>query len=243
MSTHPLSGLRSAPKRGKRAPPPEGRVRAIRVASLCLMAWLAACGPGPESRTPARDSVAAVSATGDAQPPAPSETITSSPSPHRDSSLRRHTAPVDPGPAPAGAIQVLGRLPDVVARDLSGGKRNLRALVDSPTVVNFWATWCGPCEREMPELGALHEELRERGAGGVIGIAIDSGKPGEIRQFAEAHGANYLQLRATRRWADRHFRLFGMPTTLVVDSRGRIRARLVGPQTRESVMRKLDPLL
>lgn len=193
-----------------------GGTTALQLAALCLAAWLVACGTDPEARSSPGGAPVLV-ASG--------------------------AAAADSGPPRAGDSEILGRLPDVRVRDLSGGSRRLRALVDAPTVVNLWATWCGPCEREMPELGALHADLRERGAGGVIGIAIDSGDPSAIRDFAEAHGANYLHLRATRRWADRHFRLFGMPTTLVVDAHGRIRARLVGPQTRESVMRELEELL
>lgn len=67
--------------------------------------------------------------------------------------------------------------------------------------------------------------------------------PGDIRSFAERHGADYLLLRASRDWARRHFDLFGMPLTLIVDAEGRIRERLVGPQTEERLRELLEPVL
>lgn len=142
----------------------------------------------------------------------------------------------------AGAGRSLGTVPDVTVRDLDGGEHDLRSVLSGPTVVNFWATWCGPCRREMPELVELREELADRGVE-VIGIAVDSGSPEEIRSFAEDHGVEYPLFRASRNWATRHFGLFGMPMTLIVDGDGEIHEQLVGPQTKESLTTALRPLL
>lgn len=133
-------------------------------------------------------------------------------------------------------------LPDVAVRDLDGTEHALRDLIQGPTVVNFWATWCVPCKRELPELASLHEDLRERG-GRVLGIALASGTAEEIRTFARSHGADFPHFQASQAWAERHFGLYGLPTTLIVDGRGGIRERLVGAQTRESLMERLTPLL
>lgn len=77
----------------------------------------------------------------------------------------------------------------------------------------------------------------------MVGIAVSSGSPAVIRRFAERHGADYLLLRTSRDWTRRHFDLFGMPLTLIVDADGRIRERLVGPQTEERLRELLEPLL
>lgn len=140
------------------------------------------------------------------------------------------------------ASDTLPSLPAATLRDLAGDTVSVRSAVRGPAVVNFWATWCGPCRREMPELARLHRELRDRGLQ-VIGIAVNSGGPGEIRSFADRHGVEYRLLRASREWARRHFRVFGMPTTLVVDGEGRIRERLVGPQTAAKLREAVAPLL
>lgn len=140
------------------------------------------------------------------------------------------------GPDPPGE-----RMPDVSVRRLDGAEVSLREAVDRPTVLNFWATWCGPCRREMPELGELHRAVAPRGQ--VIGISLDSGAAEPIRRFAAEHGADYPHFRASEGWARRHFQVRGIPTTLVVDGSGRVHARLVGPQTKESLMESMRPLL
>lgn len=140
------------------------------------------------------------------------------------------------------AADSLPRLPAAALRDLEGDSVAVRSAVGGPAVVNFWATWCGPCRREMPELARLHRDLRGRGLQ-VVGIAVSSGSPEEIRSFADRHGVEYRLLRASREWARRHFRVFGMPTTLVVDRDGRIRERMVGPQTAARLREAVEPLL
>lgn len=121
-------------------------------------------------------------------------------------------------------------LPELVLPDLSGASRPLRLRPGEVTVLNFWATWCVPCLKELPELVKLSHEWQERGVQ-VVGIAIDSGTPINIRTFAASHGMDYRLLVGTQRWAAEHFGVLGLPVTLVVDRAGRIRRRLIGPQT------------
>lgn len=149
-----------------------------------------------------------------------------------------------PGDGAPGGVDIheLEKLPDVSLEDLDGTSHELRSLVDGPTVVNFWATWCAPCERELPELAEVDEAIRGSG-GRVLGIAVSSGTAGEIRSFAREHGVNFPLYRADQAWAGRHFGLYGLPTTLVVDAEGRVHERLLGPQTVESLMAHLRPLV
>lgn len=141
-----------------------------------------------------------------------------------------------PGPVSADT------LPSATLETLDGEPVELRSTIDGPAVINFWATWCGPCRRELPELASLHGQLESEGLQ-MVGIAVSSGSSEEIRSFAEKYGVDYLLLRASREWARRHFRMFGMPTTIIVDSDGRIRERLVGPQSAERLRRALEPLM
>lgn len=78
--------------------------------------------------------------------------------------------------ADASALQrgaIPTTLPDVRMPTLSGGEQSLRDWLGHPLIVNFWATWCGPCRREMPLLQQLWTQNQSSGLN-VVGIAVDS---------------------------------------------------------------------
>lgn len=134
------------------------------------------------------------------------------------------------GADPQSSVPENAPLPELTLPDLSGASRPLRLRPGEVTILNFWATWCVPCLKELPELVKLSHEWQERGIQ-VVGIAVDSGNPADIRTFAASHGMDYRLLVGTQRWAAEHFGVFGLPVTLVVDRAGRIRQRLIGAQT------------
>lgn len=121
-------------------------------------------------------------------------------------------------------------LPHLSLPDLAGRRTPLRARADEVTLINFWATWCVPCLREIPELVALSEQWKSQNVH-VVGIAIESGDPADVATFASAHGMGYTLLAAQQRWARRYFAVIGLPVTIVADRSGVIRRRLIGPQT------------
>lgn len=133
-------------------------------------------------------------------------------------------------------------LPELALLDLTGASRAVRQRSDEVTVLNFWATWCVPCLKELPELVKLSHEGRERGLE-VVGIAIDSGRPADIQSFAANHGMDYRLLVGTARWAAEHFGIVGLPVTIVVDRTGRVRRRLIGPQTGPMLATAVQPYL
>ncbi len=105
------------------------------------------------------------------------------------------------------------------------------------TVINFWATWCVPCLREIPELVALNDSWQARGVR-LVGVAVASGSAGDVQTFATTHGMRYPLLTADEDPARRYFArlnlMLALPVTLVVDHAGIIRRRLIGPQTRDA---------
>ena len=149
---------------------------------------------------------------------------------------------ISPPHQDAGSIRENALLPSLAIADLEGHPRSLRQQPNEVTVINFWATWCVPCLRELPELRAVARRHRSRNVR-VVGIAIDSGRPSDVKQFARTHGMTYALLMADQAWARDHFAVLGLPVTLVVDRAGRVRVRLVGPQTREEFEAALQPYL
>lgn len=137
---------------------------------------------------------------------------------------------------PAGLM-----LPQLELPDLSGKLVPL-ARPGELTVINFWATWCGPCLQEIPELVRLHKRWRDRGVR-LVGVAVESGEPADIGKFARAHDIDYPVLVAGRDWVRGHFGIIGIPVTLVIDRNQKVRVRLVGPQTAADFVRAVRPLV
>ncbi len=131
--------------------------------------------------------------------------------------------------------------PVVSFRALDGDTVSLADYRGKVVVLNFWGTWCPPCRREIPELEELQRSLRGSDAT-VVGIAIDSGTRARVRDWAEAHAMSYPIWLGDTDTAVRYYQTMGFPTTLLVDRKGVIRRRYLGPQTRAGLLRDLAHL-
>ena len=119
--------------------------------------------------------------------------------------------------------------PDVELRSLDGKPIRLAQLRGKVLVLNFWGVWCGPCVRELPELEAFAQRPASRGS---AVLAINSGIGGEDAQQISAFlAARRIQVPVfldAGRSAYHAFNVHGLPTTIIVDSQGMVRARRVG---------------
>ncbi len=103
--------------------------------------------------------------------------------------------------------------------DLQGQLRELAELRGRVVLLNFWATWCGPCRQELPALQALHDRLSARGLQ-VLGLSVDAGDPVRVARFLAERSLSLPTLHdPSSRVADR-YAVSGFPTTILVDRRG-----------------------
>jgi cytochrome c biogenesis protein CcmG/thiol:disulfide interchange protein DsbE len=130
----------------------------------------------------------------------------------------------------AGGPVVVGRpAPAYEARTLDGAPASLAALRGRPVLLNVWATWCGPCEKEMPDLQRLHERAGPRGLV-IVGVSIDQPSEAEaVRQFARERGVTFALWHDPDDRVSSTFRLMGVPTTFLVASDGTLLWRHTGP--------------
>lgn len=119
-------------------------------------------------------------------------------------------------------------VPEITFENGDGEPMTLADFRGKVVVLNLWATWCPPCRREMPTLDRLQAEL-----GGddfeVVALSIDRAGPEVVREFFAEEGIEQLALYIdTSARALPRLEIRGLPTTLVLDARGRELARLVG---------------
>ena len=130
------------------------------------------------------------------------------------------------------------RLPALSLPCLTGGQAtNISELAGRPVLVNLWATWCGPCREEMP---VLHDAYKQY-AGEVAFVGVDTkDNPEAAAAFLREVGVTYPQLVDVDGRLLEHLGIPGLPVTVVLDERGRVATRHVGPLTDETVRELVD---
>jgi thiol-disulfide isomerase/thioredoxin len=129
--------------------------------------------------------------------------------------------------------------PKLSLRDLDGQKRELSKLKGKVVVVNFWATWCGPCRAEMPEFTKVYNAYRDRGVEFVGAANETRASRDKVLEFVRRHEIQFpIWLEASLD----HMEAFGvgpgLPATVIVDQQGRVAARIAGV-TDEAQLRSL----
>ena len=144
--------------------------------------------------------------------------------------------PAEPASAAVGAPQPVFDLPvtdmtlqfvrdpvhidDLVMQDLEGRTFSMADLRGKVTLVNYWATWCGPCRLEIPQLVELQDRYGDELQ--VIGVSTDEGDPANVVAFAQEFKMNYPVVMATPEINRQFPGVFALPTSFVVDTEGRI---------------------
>jgi thiol-disulfide isomerase/thioredoxin len=119
-------------------------------------------------------------------------------------------------------------VPDVPFTDAEGAAQRLDGFKGRVLLVNFWATWCAPCVKEMPSLDRLAERLQDIPFR-LIAISTDRGGARVVEPFLEKLGTRRIGIHLdTRMELTRALGIQGLPTTLLIDADGRIVGRLVG---------------
>jgi peroxiredoxin len=132
---------------------------------------------------------------------------------------------------PADTPGLLGQpLPPLVLPDLDGKPHRLDDYRGHRVLLNFWASWCAPCLREMPALAAAQAKFGEHGAI-VVGIAMD--EPAHVRAFLVAHPVDYPILIGEMGPPSTSLKLGNtrqiLPYSVLIDANGRILATHAGP--------------
>jgi peroxiredoxin/outer membrane lipoprotein-sorting protein len=127
--------------------------------------------------------------------------------------------------------------PDFTLRDLAGDSIGLKQLRGQVVVLDFWATWCGPCRIDMPRIQALHDDLKSEGLR-VFGV---NGEDALIaRAYLDRNGYTFPTLSDPGMSISRLYQVSAIPTAVVIDKEGKVGAYMQGSGTKERLLEAIE---
>ena len=118
-------------------------------------------------------------------------------------------------------------VPSFVLMDLKGKEEQLQSYKDKLILVNFWASWCGPCNEEAPSMEEMYQKLHSQGLD-VVGISIDH-HTGEVEKFVKQYSITFPVLLDTNENVASSYGITGVPETFILDSHYKLIKHVIGP--------------
>jgi peroxiredoxin len=122
---------------------------------------------------------------------------------------------------------------DFTLTDLQGKTWTLQALHGKVVLVNFWATWCQPCRKEMPDLDALYQRFKDQG---FVILGISDEESGKVNQLLAERGVTYPILLDPGRKVNQLFRIDGIPKSFVYDRNGKLVSQAIDMRTQGQLL-------
>jgi peroxiredoxin len=134
------------------------------------------------------------------------------------------------------------RAPHFAVRDLKGNTLRLKDLKGKVVLLNFFATWCGPCRREIGELVELYDKFRDRGLE-VVGVSLDMEGAAVLVPFVKHYKITYPVVIGTRKMVMDYGGINGVPTSFIIDRDGIIADHFIGLRPAHVLEASVEKLL
>jgi len=155
--------------------------------------------------------------------------------------LEARIRPAEGGVPVVADGEALEQAPQLELETVDGKTLNLESLHGHVVLLNFWATWCGPCRDEIPELNSLEHDFSDSGLK-VIGVSWDDSGEG-IRQFQTEIPQDYTVALGGENLQTQFAGIRSLPATIVIDREGRIRQKIIGARDKKGFASVVEPLL
>jgi len=132
--------------------------------------------------------------------------------------------------------------PALVLKDLQGRKVRSSDYRGKVVLINFWATWCPPCRKEIPDLIRMQRQYRGQGLQ-IIGVTYPPQRLWEVRRFVRRFRVNYPVALGTKRTRRLFTATENLPITVIIDRNGNVRDLIQGILLPEEFEQKIKPLL
>jgi thiol-disulfide isomerase/thioredoxin len=133
------------------------------------------------------------------------------------------------------------KTPEIVRTGLNHERINLSAYHGKVVLLNFWATWCAPCQLEMPRFVAWQSQYAAQGLQ-VIGVSMDD-DPALVRKLSARLKLNYPVVMGDEKLGELYGGVLGLPVTFLIDRNGEIRAKFQGETDLNAIDMQLKSLL
>jgi thiol-disulfide isomerase/thioredoxin len=136
-------------------------------------------------------------------------------------------------------LEVVGKqAPDFELETLDGRKMKLSDFRGKAVLLNFWATWCGPCKIEMPWLIEFQKQYQAQGFE-IVGVAMEDTSKADIAAFVKEMGVTYTVMKGKEFVGDLYGGLAGLPSTYYIDRNGKVIGQHIGLNSRSDMEDKI----
>jgi peroxiredoxin len=144
-------------------------------------------------------------------------------------------------PAKDASAQILEagvKAPDFELKTLKGDTVKLSELKGKKVMLNFWATWCAPCKKEMPDMQKLHEEASED----LVILAVNIDPQLDVQGFIDENGITFPILLDEEDKVNQQYQVVSIPTSFFIDSNGVIQEKFIGAMPHDAMVQYVEDL-